>query len=427
MKSRPNAVRVLVAIDHHFVRDPAGVVYVGPPMAIRGYRFWEPYLKVFEEVVVLARVRQGRVDSPPLAQAGGRGVGFHDLVDYQGPWQYLRRLAGLKRDIRQAIAQADTSILRVPGAIGQLAWLEVEGSGRPYGLEIVADPWDMFSPGAVPSIVRPVVRRAWSRKLQRMCHRAPAVSYVTQQALQKRYPPGPHSWATHVSDVDLTDGFANAGKLQKRAAELNRRLTGGGVRLRIGFLGAFAQMYKAPDILLRAVARVCDAGSGAPRDRLEVEVVLAGDGKYRRAMEVLAGDLGLGDHARFLGALMPGEAVQRFLDEVDLFVLPSRQEGLPRAMVEAMARGCPVIGSRTGGIPELLPPEDLVPPGEVDALAEKIQELLRDPDRMHRMIHRNWEQAQQFRPDVLEERRLTFYRKVREQAEEARRAVVPAA
>jgi glycosyltransferase involved in cell wall biosynthesis len=152
-----------------------------------------------------------------------------------------------------------------------------------------------------------------------------------------------------------------------------------------------------------------------------LEVALAGDGTYLEPMKQLARRLGLAGHARFVGALPPAEAVYRFLDETDLFVLPSRPEGLPRAMIEAMARGCPCIGSTVGGIPELLPAEDLVPPGDVDALARKIVEVLSDPQRMQRMATRNWKAATEYLPEVLDERRRVFYRKTRELAEQSGR------
>jgi glycosyltransferase involved in cell wall biosynthesis len=109
--------------------------------------------------------------------------------------------------------------------------------------------------------------------------------------------------------------------------------------------------------------------------------------------------------------------VRAALDHADLFVLPSRTEGLPRAMIEAMARALPCIGSTVGGIPELLPPEDLVPPGDAAALARKIREVVCDPDRMARMSARNLEQARQYREDALSGRRIAFYQRVREVTE----------
>jgi glycosyltransferase involved in cell wall biosynthesis len=109
--------------------------------------------------------------------------------------------------------------------------------------------------------------------------------------------------------------------------------------------------------------------------------------------------------------------VQTELDHADLFIMPSRTEGLPRALLEAMARGLPCIGSAVGGIPELLPPEDLFPAGDPLALARKIQEVLADSAGMQRMATHNLKRASDYHETILRERRLAFYRFVREQTQ----------
>ncbi len=86
-------------------------------------------------------------------------------------------------------------------------------------------------------------------------------------------------------------------------------------------------------------------------------------------------------------------------------------------MIEAMARGLPCVGSRVGGIPELLPDECLVPPNDSHALAAKIVELSRDPKRMQTQSERNLRKAQEYRDEVLSVRRTEFYRQVRETTE----------
>jgi len=78
-----------------------------------------------------------------------------------------------------------------------------------------------------------------------------------------------------------------------------------------------------------------------------------------------------------------------------------------------MARGLPCVGSAVGGIPELLPAEDVVPPGDAAALAAKIQAVLADRDRLERMAARNLEFARQFREDLLDAQRLAFYEELR--------------
>ena len=83
-------------------------------------------------------------------------------------------------------------------------------------------------------------------------------------------------------------------------------------------------------------------------------------------------------------------------------------------MIEAMARGLPCIGSTVGGIPELLSENDMVPPGDVIALARKIQEVVQDPQRMVAMSRRNLEKAREYRDEVPQQRRIEFYQYVRE-------------
>jgi len=134
-------------------------------------------------------------------------------------------------------------------------------------------------------------------------------------------------------------------------------------------------------------------------------------------LEAQVASLGLGERVHFCGHLLSSALVRYELDRADLFILPSRQEGLPRAMIEAMARSLPCIGSTVGGIPELLPSEDLVPPGDVVALASKIREVVTDSERIARMSARNLETAKEYRDEVLRERRNHFYRYVREMTE----------
>lgn len=116
-----------------------------------------------------------------------------------------------------------------------------------------------------------------------------------------------------------------------------------------------AQLYKAPDLLIEAVAVCVQQG-------LDIKLVLVGDGQYRAELEARSAILGLGPRVSFQGLLPSSEAVREQLDRADIFVLPSHQEGLPKAMVEAMARGLPCIGSTVGGIPELLPRKIWFPP-----------------------------------------------------------------
>ena len=87
-------------------------------------------------------------------------------------------------------------------------------------------------------------------------------------------------------------------------------------------------------------------------------------------------------------------------------------------MIEAMARGLPCIGSRVGGIPELLDRTDLVATDDVGGLAGKISEVLSDPERLRSTSVRNWRRARDYREEALRPKRDRFYRYLRTRTEQ---------
>lgn len=383
---------VTIFFDHVFARDAAGRHYSHLTFDAP---FWSRYREVFDGVRVVSRVEV--VDSPPpgASPAEAPGVEFVALPAYRGPWEYVRALGELKRRCGAAIASAEAVILRVPSTIGTLAWRILSGQAgrRSFGVEVVADPAETLARGAVRSLVRPLARARQIRAMRRQCREACAAAYVARH-LAEAYPPASPDRATFYSSIDLD-----------AADVVAEPRSDFGQPRRIIHVGTMEARYKAQDVLLRAAA-------GCERERPDVTFI--GDGRNRREYESLAVSLGMGDRVRFAGRLPAGEAVRRELDRADLFVLPSTTEGLPKALVEAMARGLPCIGSRVGGIPELLKPDCLVPPGDVDALRDSIRAMINDPGRMKRESERNIGIALRYERTALQAQRRAFYEAVRE-------------
>ena len=214
------------------------------------------------------------------------------------------------------------------------------------------------------------------------------------RALQTRYPCGGPTFA--ISDVHLRpEALIASPRTYSRPGK------------HLVFVGSLEQLYKSPDVLIDGVARLCAAG-------LDLTLTMIGDGRFRQALQTSASAAALGSRLTFLGWLPAGDAVRTQLDRADVFVLPSRTEGLPRALVEAMARGLPCVGSRVGGIPELLPREYLVEPGNSVQLADVIARLVTAPARLSEASARNLERARRFSHSVLGPRRREFYRTVLE-------------
>jgi len=126
----------------------------------------------------------------------------------------------------------------------------------------------------------------------------------------------------------------------------------------------------------------------------DAELVLAGEGPEQGALASLGRKTGA--RVRFVG-LVSGDEKTDYLAAADAFVLPSRpepngrDEGVPTALLEALAAGLPVVASRTGGIPSIIEDEDnglLVAPGDATALAEALRRLAADRNLRRRLARR---------------------------------------
>ena len=138
--------------------------------------------------------------------------------------------------------------------------------------------------------------------------------------------------------------------------------------------GIAARLVAAKDhmTLLRAFSKVAAELPGA-------ELRIAGDGDLRVQLQAFAEELNLTDRVTFLGAL-PDTA--QFLSQLDIFVLSSLSEGLPLALLEAMAAGLPVVSTRAGGVEEAAVNGKnawLVAPGDADALAQAMMRMACSP------------------------------------------------
>ena len=135
---------------------------------------------------------------------------------------------------------------------------------------------------------------------------------------------------------------------------------------------------------------------------------MLGGGIFLQEMQALAKKLECSELIHFAGEVEHADVIQ-YLDNADAFVMPSRTEGLPRALIEAMARGLPCIASNVGGIPELLDNATVVENNNWSQLAQKIHGLLSSPESMSQASMRNLEYAKRYELELLAKKRGDFY------------------
>lgn len=386
-------MRAVVATEGRFFGGSEGSIWTKVAFTPS---FWARYLAHFDAVLVVARVTNSGAPPAGSVRVDSPRVSFLALPDYRGPAQYLRRHREVRARLAEVARLGDAFILRLPGWIGETLAGVLHSRAVPYAIELVGDPYDVFGPGAVRHPLRPLLRTWWPWRLRRHCARASGVAYVTDGALQQRYPASEHAFTASYSNVELTEQCFS-GVSHAAPTSLPTIVT----------VGSMAQPYKGVDVLVDAVALAAQRG-------VQANLNVVGDGHYRAELEERARQRGLSGRVRFMGELPAGDAVRRALDEADIFVLASRTEGLPRSMLEAMARGLPCIGTAVGGIPQLLPSDSLVPPGDAEALADRLVKALKDPSRLKQMSSESLHQARGYADAKLAVQRDRFYQQLRQ-------------
>lgn len=164
----------------------------------------------------------------------------------------------------------------------------------------------------------------------------------------------------------------------------------------IGFLGA-STPEKGQDVAIEALALLAEK---IPSARL----ILAGDEPGNESPSA--------PRALHLG---PIEDLSRFMPGLDLFIMPSRAEGLGSSALWAMSFGVPVIATRVGGLPEIVVENEtgwLIPPGSPQALAEAILQAASDRTRLLEFGRRGRERAEGFSADIMVSRTEALYRRI---------------
>ncbi|CAM3610583.1 glycosyltransferase [Deinococcus frigens] len=385
-------MRVSIVLEQRFIHTRDGATYDNGHAT---FAHWQRYLDTFEEVQVVGRSQPVEQVPSGFRRVDGPRVRFLAVPYYHGPLGLLRRFAGVSATLWRGLEAGEAVIVRLSGVLGHLAaalrWLRAQ----PFAAEVINDPFLGYGPDGTRHPLRPLFRALLTGLTRLHCRQAVAVQYVTREALQRRYPPSPGTASFGVSDAHLPPvAFAAAPRVYR---ELARRAV---------LVGSLEQRHKGVDLAIRALARLRADGHG-------VRLTVVGDGPLRPGLEALARELGVWDACTFAGQRSTPAEVRRDLAEADLLLIPSRTEGLPRALLEAMAQGLPAVGSRVGGIPELLPPEALAPPGNAEALARVWGALATDPARLTAQSERNLALARTYADAALDGQRAGFLDSVR--------------
>lgn len=218
------------------------------------------------------------------------------------------------------------------------------------------------------------------------------VMYVTEKYLQKIYPS--KGVTIGVSDVEIATQSEEV--LKKRIDKINS--LDNCVSLKMVTVGGVGVKVKGQRYAIKALSELNKKG-------FRLEYYLVGEGNYDELLN-LSKSLGVDSQVHFVGS-MKHDDIFEFLDDMDIYIQPSLQEGLPRAVVEAMSRGLLCLGSNIAGIPELLDRGFLFKKKNVEEIVSIIENI--SLDQLLSQARQNFNKAKQFQDIVLKEKRTHFW------------------
>jgi glycosyltransferase involved in cell wall biosynthesis len=386
-------------------RAPRLGLFLNMPIEAVGYKYWARYPHLFDFYLDLASRTSETTLTVPLrrehsADSQHGSISLPDNVRVLGlpPWSSGPELvvraplvlpvtcARLARHMRQW----DLVGAVVPSLVGNVVvamarlyrrplFLLVRGEKqRTMRLMLQDKRWARAYVWGLACLERPV--RRWIR--------SGIPTFVAGEELVERYTaPGAHLYALFPG-VDRSFPVAHG----------PRAVAQGPAGIMTLVTVARLSREKGIDDLVRAVALLRERGVPA-------RAIVAGDGPEASRLAALAAELDVQDVVELRGFVPHGASLIELFDEGDVFVLPSHSEGQPHALLEAMTRALPVIGTRVGGIPALLGDGAgiLVDPRRPEQIADAVQRLHDDPAAAAHLSAEALEAARRYAPEAVVE------------------------
>ncbi len=383
-------MKLLLTLDSHVYKKNDGSYWC---RAITDYSFVLRYLRIFDEVILLVRVKEdNNFDESKFNKLNGRGVKIVDLPYCRSLKTYI--IKGLKFNlrIRKSIKEADCIILRAPSIISFMSYYSTLKSKKPFAIEVVADlmPTDDQ---------KTLINKIRTKALKIMCKKADGVSYVTKEYLQKIFPfdnTNKNKFEGNYSSIDLEmDHFTNIKKIENKNKIVLSHIS-----------NTTASMIKGQDIVIKTASQLINKG-------YNVSVRFIGDSEIKEKYFEIAKVYGVDKNISFSGMLSNKNDIRNELLGSDIFILPTKMEGLPRSLLEAMSVGLPCVSTPIAGIPELLNSEYLCEQSDYVGFSDIISNLIDNDEKYNEASRSNLSIAQKYSKEVLQARRDEFYQKLK--------------
>jgi glycosyltransferase involved in cell wall biosynthesis len=387
-------MRLLFAYSANFKKDEFGDYYTGGSIK---EEMWSRYTSISDELNIISRLdkciykkEQAMKNFNSFDDSNKNFTPIPNLRSGIIDFFNIKKRTEFSKSIKVNVINNDFIIARLPSNVGSASIKYARKYKKPYLVEVVGCPWDAYWNHSLKGkLIAPFMY--WITK--KNVKNADYVLYVTNKFLQQRYPSKGKTLG--CSDVALPPLSIEV--LEQRLNKIKQMSDDKPIV--IGTTAAVDVRYKGQEYVIRAISKLNSEG-------YNFEYHLAGGGNSNY-LTYVAEKFNVADKVKFMGSL-PHEEVFAYLDNIDIYIQPSKLEGLPRALIEAMSRGCPSIGSDVGGIPELLNEDFIFHNGSIDEICCLLKKMRRNV--MIKEAKRSFHKAKEFDGQLLNDRRTAFYR-----------------
>lgn len=293
------------------------------------------------------------------------------------------------KKIEDGMKGCDLTIVRLPSVTAYRAADIAKKMGIPYLAELMCDGWDPYwNHGLRGKLMAAYMHN----KMKKVTYNANYAIYVTEKFLQNRYPCKNKSINASNVLIKKVDRQLLENRLQLIRSKEDKNkisiMTTANINLR----------SKGQRFVVRAMGKLKKSG-------INVTYYLAGGGDEEHLRQE-AEKAGVSNQIVFLGQL-PLAEVYKYIDKIDIYIQPSLQEGLPRAVIEAMSRACPCLGARTAGIPELLSEECIFEKASAIAITDAIRRIINS--NLEKYAVANFKRSMEYTEEALNKRRNDYF------------------
>jgi len=381
-------MRVLVTDNAHIYKNKKGE-YFTP--SIYGEYFFNRYLNVFEEVRFLCKTKYiENLDTSELIKINCKNLEIFEIPWYQGSLGLIKNIIKILKKIKYASIGCNCCIFRVAQIESFLAYQLME-KNIPYALEVVNDPLTFSNKKFVYKVLNIIL-------LNNIIKKAKGISCVTEKYLQKKYlKNSKNKFLSNYSSIELDEiDIAN----KKKYPTMNEYFT------IVHTSNLMIGNEKGNITLIKILYELKKLG-------VKAKLIFIGDGPSKSEYMELCMKYNLQEYVNFTGRIKSKTIILNILKNSDMFIFPSKTEGLPRSIIEAQASGLPCLASPLGGNLELINKKYLIK-SNVEKYVEIIIHLINNPEELEFMSSENIKNARKYLKSKLDKKRNEFYNNLKQ-------------